>query len=77
MLHFMRGYGESIGGFLTLRRDADAFVQDYIVCQKMKYDRQKTSGLVHPLSIPDHPYDSIVVDFVFILSKKRIRNVAS
>ena len=58
----------------TLRRDADAFVWDCIVCQKMKYDRQKIPGLLHPLPIPDHPWDSIAMDFVFDLPRARTGN---
>ena len=58
----------------TLRRDADDFVRKCIVCQKMKYDRQKTPGLLLPLPIPDHPWESIAMDFVFDLPRTRTGN---
>ena len=55
----------------TLRRDADDFVRKCIICQKMKYDRQKTP--LHPLPIPDHPWESIAMDFVFDLPRTLYR----
>ncbi|MCO5612672.1 hypothetical protein L7F22_066941 [Adiantum nelumboides] len=42
----------------TLRRDVDAFVRSCLVCQKVKFDRQKAPGLLQPLPIPDKPWES-------------------
>ena len=50
-----------------------AHIQDYvakcIVCQKTKYDRGKQHGLLQPLPIPDSPWESISMDFIFGLPK--------
>ncbi|MCO5570160.1 hypothetical protein L7F22_023877 [Adiantum nelumboides] len=40
----------------TLRRDVDAFVRECIICQKVKFDRQKAPRLLQPLPIPDKPW---------------------
>ncbi|MCO5598973.1 hypothetical protein L7F22_053072 [Adiantum nelumboides] len=50
----------------TLRRDVDAFVRS---CQKVKFDRQKALGLLQPLPIPDKPWESIAMDFIFDLPR--------
>ena len=54
--------------------DVDAFVRPCIICQKMKYDRQKTPSLLHQLPIPDRPWESISTDFVFDLPRTRTSN---
>ncbi|MCO5588633.1 hypothetical protein L7F22_042590 [Adiantum nelumboides] len=53
----------------TLRRDVDAFVRSCLVCQKVKFDRQKAPGLLQPLPIPDKPWESIAMDFIFYLPR--------
>ncbi|MCO5562491.1 hypothetical protein L7F22_016118 [Adiantum nelumboides] len=53
----------------TLRRDVDAFVRSCLVCQKVKFDRQKAPGLLQPLPIPDKPWESIAMDFIFDLPR--------
>ncbi|MCO5547211.1 hypothetical protein L7F22_000656 [Adiantum nelumboides] len=53
----------------TLRRDVDAFVRLCLVCQKVKFDRQKAPGLLQPLPIPDKPWKSITMDFIFYLPR--------
>ncbi|MCO5595731.1 hypothetical protein L7F22_049777 [Adiantum nelumboides] len=40
----------------TLRRDVDAFVRECIICQKVKFVRQKAPGLLQPLPILDKPW---------------------
>ena len=57
-----------------LRRDVDSYVRDCIICQRMKYDRQKLPGLLQPLPIPDRPWESISMDFVFDLPRTRSGN---
>ncbi|MCO5604889.1 hypothetical protein L7F22_059063 [Adiantum nelumboides] len=52
-----------------LRRDVDAFVRSCLVCQKVKFDRQKAPGLLQPLPIPDKPWESIAMDFIFDLPR--------
>ncbi|MCO5552286.1 hypothetical protein L7F22_005798 [Adiantum nelumboides] len=58
----------------TLRRDVDAFVRSCLVCQKVKFDRQKAPGLLQPLPIPDKPRESIAMDFIFYLPRTPTRN---
>ncbi|MCO5598140.1 hypothetical protein L7F22_052232 [Adiantum nelumboides] len=58
----------------ALRRDVDAYVRSCLVCQKVKFDRQKAPGLLQPLPIPDRPWESIAMDFVFDLPRTTTRN---
>ncbi|MCO5592007.1 hypothetical protein L7F22_046000 [Adiantum nelumboides] len=58
----------------TLRRDVDAFVRECIICPKVKFDRQKALGLLQPLPIPDKPWESIGMDFIFDLSRMQTEN---
>ena len=39
--------------WLSLQVDIDKYVRECLVCQKVKYDRHKSNGLLHPLPIPD------------------------
>ena len=45
-----------------------SFVQDYVVkcpvCQVNKAERLRTAGLLHPLAIPMHKWESISMDFI-------------
>ena len=58
----------------TLRRDVETFVRQCLVCQKVKFDRQKAPGLLQPLPIPDKPWESIAMDFVFDLPRTQTGN---
>ena len=58
----------------TLRRDVDAFVRQCLICQKVKFDRQKAPGLLQPLPIPDKPWESIAMDFIFDLPRTQTGN---
>ncbi|MCO5555027.1 hypothetical protein L7F22_008566 [Adiantum nelumboides] len=58
----------------TLRRDADAFVRSCLVCQKVKFDRQKAPGLLQPLPNLDKPWESIAMDFIFDLPRTPMGN---
>ncbi|MCO5577093.1 hypothetical protein L7F22_030915 [Adiantum nelumboides] len=60
----------------TLRRDVYAFVRSYLVCQKVKFDRQKAPGLLQPLPFPDKPWESIAMDFIFDLPRTPTGNDA-
>ncbi|MCO5549490.1 hypothetical protein L7F22_002961 [Adiantum nelumboides] len=53
----------------TLRQDVDAFVRSCLVCQKVKFDRQKAPGLLQPLPILDKQWESIAMDFIFDLAR--------
>ncbi|MCO5614399.1 hypothetical protein L7F22_068680 [Adiantum nelumboides] len=59
----------------ALRRDVDAFVRECMICQKVKFDRQKAPGLLQPLPIPDKPWESIAMDFIFDLPRTQIEIV--
>ena len=52
-----------------MRKDIHAYVEQFIVCQKIKYDRGKASGLLQPLPIPNTPWESISMDFIFGIPK--------
>ena len=52
-----------------MRQDIQDYVTQCIVCQKVKYDRGKAPGLLQPLPIPDAPWQSISMDFIFGLPK--------
>ncbi|MCO5547702.1 hypothetical protein L7F22_001153 [Adiantum nelumboides] len=58
----------------TLRRDVSAFVRSCLVCQKVKFDRQKAPGLLEPLPILDKPWESIAKDFIFYLPRTPTEN---
>ncbi|MCO5570214.1 hypothetical protein L7F22_023932 [Adiantum nelumboides] len=58
----------------ALRRHVDAFVRECIICQKVKFDRQKAPGLLQPLPILDKPWESIAMDFIFDLSRTQTRS---
>ncbi|MCO5602860.1 hypothetical protein L7F22_056999 [Adiantum nelumboides] len=52
-----------------MRQDIEDYVSKCIVCQKVKYERGKPSGLLQPLPIPDAPWQSISMDFIFGLPR--------
>ena len=56
----------------SLWKDVEVFVRPCLICQKIKYDRQKPAGLLQPLPIPDRPWQSIAMDFVFDLPRTPI-----
>ncbi|MCO5567368.1 hypothetical protein L7F22_021058 [Adiantum nelumboides] len=49
----------------TMKADIQDYVSKGVVCQKTKYDRGKQPGLLQPLPIPDSPWESISMDFIF------------
>ncbi|MCO5593344.1 hypothetical protein L7F22_047355 [Adiantum nelumboides] len=53
----------------TMKRDILDYVSKCVVCQKTKFDRGKQPGLLQPLPIPDSPWESISMDFIFGLPK--------
>ena len=52
-----------------MRQDIQDYVTKCIVCHKVKYDRGKSPGLLQLLPIPDGPWQSISMDFLFGLPK--------
>ena len=59
----------------TMKKDITAYVSSCLVCQKVKYDRGKQSRLLQPLPIPDGPWESISMDFVFGLPRSSQGNM--
>ena len=48
-----------------MKDDVHHYVEECVTCQKVKFDRHKTPGLLQPLSIPTVPWESIAMDFIF------------
>ena len=53
----------------NMKRDIQDYVSKCMICQKTKYDRGKQPGLLQPLPIPNAPWESISMDFIFGLPK--------
>ena len=53
----------------SMQKDIHDYVEKCMVCQKVKYDRGKAPGLLQPLPIPNAPWESISMDFIFGLPK--------
>ena len=47
-----------------MKRDVASFVAKCIVCQQVKAEHQRPSGLLQPLPIPEWKWDKITMDFV-------------
>ena len=50
-------------------------MEQFLVFQKVKYDRDKTWGLLQPLPIPNVPLESTSTDFIFGLQKSIQGNI--
>ena len=48
-----------------MHKDIHDYVEKCMVCQKVKYDRGMAASLLQPLPIPDAPWESISMDFIF------------
>ena len=55
----------------NMKREIAAFVSRCLICQQVKAERQKPSGLLEPLPIPVWKWDHITMDFVFSLPRTR------
>ena len=53
----------------TMRQDVNEYISQCMVCQKVNYDRHKSFGLLQLLPIPNVPWESIAMDFIFGLPK--------
>ncbi|MCO5609985.1 hypothetical protein L7F22_064220 [Adiantum nelumboides] len=52
-----------------MKGDIQVYVSKRVVCQKLKYDREKQPGLLQPLPILDSLWERIFMDFIFELPK--------
>ena len=52
-----------------MRKDIQKYVEKCVTCQHFKYDQGKAIGLLQPLPIPNAPWESISMDFVFGMPK--------
>jgi hypothetical protein len=56
-----------------ITRDVTKFVTACPDCQRNKSSSQKPAGLLHPLPIPDGPWDSVSMDFIVQLPPTALR----
>lgn len=54
-----------------LHNDIKTYVKTYLVCQQGKLKQQSLTGLLEPLLILKHPWESVIVDFIVNLLKSR------
>ena len=54
-----------------MRREVEQYVDTCLVCQQAKYSRQKTTGFVQPLGIPEQPWTELSMDFITQLPKTK------
>nr|GFB94062.1 retrotransposon protein, putative, Ty3-gypsy subclass [Tanacetum cinerariifolium] len=59
-----------------MKRDVDTFVARCLICQQVKIEHQRASGLLQPLDIPVWKWDEISMDFVTGLSRTQRRHDA-
>ena len=50
-----------------MKREVTEYVSKCFICQQVKAERQKPSGLLQPLPIPEWKWERITMDFVFKL----------
>ena len=50
-----------------MKREVAEYVSKCLVCQQVKAERQKPSGLLQPLPIPEWKWEHITMDFIFKL----------
>ena len=50
-----------------MKREVAEYVSKCFICQQVKAERQKPSGLLQPLPIPEWKWEHITMDFVFKL----------
>ncbi|CAL9005835.1 unnamed protein product, partial [Prunus brigantina] len=50
-----------------MKKEIAEYVSKCLICQQVKAERQKPSGLLQPLPIPEWKWERITMDFVFKL----------
>ncbi|KAH0987767.1 hypothetical protein GBA52_014944 [Prunus armeniaca] len=56
-------------GWPFMKKEIAEYVNKCLICQQMKAERQKPSGLLQPLPIPQWKWEHITMDFVFKLPR--------
>ena len=58
--------------WVGMKKDVGEFVSQCLVCQQIKVEQKKPSGLLHPLEVPQWKCESVSMDFIdhFPRSKK-------
>nr|GFA69459.1 retrotransposon protein, putative, Ty3-gypsy subclass [Tanacetum cinerariifolium] len=59
-----------------MKQDIATFVGRYLICQQVKIEHQRASGLLQPLDIPVWKWDEISIDFVTGLPRTQKKNHA-
>ncbi|KAI5335243.1 hypothetical protein L3X38_025376 [Prunus dulcis] len=54
-----------------MKKEIAEYVRKCLVCQQVKAERQKPSGLLQPLPIPEWKWEHLTMDFVFKLPRTR------
>ena len=57
-----------------MKKDVVEFVSRCFVCQQVKAEQKKPSGLLHPLEVPQWKWKSVSIDFVDGLLRSRNGN---
>ncbi|KAJ1684802.1 hypothetical protein LUZ63_016192 [Rhynchospora breviuscula] len=60
----------------NMRREVAQFVAKCFICQKVKADRKRPPGLLHPLQIAEKKFDRITMDFVTGLPRTKSKKNA-
>nr|GFC34885.1 transposon Ty3-I Gag-Pol polyprotein [Tanacetum cinerariifolium] len=59
-----------------MKRDVATFISRCLICQQVKIEHQRASGLLQPLDIPVWKWDEISMDFVTGLPQTQRRHDA-
>ena len=54
-----------------MKREIDEYVSRCAVCQQVKAERNKSFGLMQPLSFPQWKWENITMDFLYKLPRTR------
>ena len=55
--------------WIGMKKDIGDYVAKCLVCQQVKAEHQRPSGLLHPLSIPEWKWEDISMDFIIGLPR--------
>ena len=50
--------------WINMKREIAQFVEQCLICQQVKVEHQRPSGLLQPLPIPERKWENITMDFV-------------